>query len=61
MVRKFGCSRAVSAHIEKKKSKCDYLLSRKPSKEEICGIERQVNEIIDLDLSVFEEFLSNLI
>ena len=58
MVRKFGCARAFSTHIEKKKSKCDYLLDKEPSQEEIGAIERRVNEIINLDLAVTEEFLS---
>ena len=35
MMNLFGCGRAVSAHIEKKKSKCDYLLAEEPTKEQI--------------------------
>ena len=35
MMNLFGCGRAVSAHIEKKKSKCDYLLAEAPTKEQI--------------------------
>ena len=27
MVRMFGCGRSMNAHIEKKKSKCDYTLA----------------------------------
>ena len=31
MVRMFGCPRSKNAHIERKKSKCDYLLAEEPS------------------------------
>ncbi len=57
MVRMFGCSRSVNAHIEKMKSKCDYFLSLTPTAEEIVEIERRVNEIIDSNLPVYEEFV----
>ena len=30
MVRMFGCTRSRNAHIERKKSKCDYLLDACP-------------------------------
>ena len=29
MVKTFGCPRSRNAHIERKKSKCDYILNRK--------------------------------
>ncbi len=58
MVRMFGCSRSVNAHIEKKKSKCDYFLSEAPSENEIIEIARRVNEIIDSKLPVYEELVS---
>ncbi len=58
MVRMFGCSRAVGAHIERKKSKCDYLLDRAPTPEEIAGIERRVNEVLARGLPVTVEFMS---
>ena len=47
MVRLFHCGRAVSAHIERKKSKCDYLLKQKPTAEQIQEIENKVNDIIN--------------
>ena len=43
MMNLFGCGRAVSAHIEKKKSKCDYLLAEAPTKEQIQKVEQCVN------------------
>ena len=46
MVRMFGCERSKNAHIERKKSKCDYLLAAPPTDEQIAEIERRVNEVI---------------
>ena len=39
MVRMFGCSRSRNAHIERKKSKCDYLLAECPTPEQVQAIE----------------------
>jgi misacylated tRNA(Ala) deacylase len=58
MVRTFKCNRCFRAHIEKKKSKCDYHFDRPLTDEEIDDIEAQVNRVIDSDLPVTEEFLS---
>ncbi|MDR1380990.1 MAG: hypothetical protein LBJ47_05860 [Tannerella sp.] len=58
MVRMFGCPRSKNAHIERKKSKCDYLLDKAPSDGQIAEIERRVNEVIDLHLPVYREFMS---
>ena len=58
MVRMFGCERSRNAHIERKKSKCDYTLSCAPSDEQIAEIERRVNEVIALQLPVTTEFVS---
>ena len=41
MVNLFGCGRAVSAHIERKKSKLDFVLPACPSEEEISHIEKK--------------------
>ncbi len=57
MVRMFGCARSKNAHIERKKSKCDYLLDQAPTEEQITEIERRINEIIDLHLPVYCEFV----
>jgi len=54
----FGCGRAFSAHIEKKKSKCDYHFTRNLSLEEITLIEEKVNSVILADMKVVESFLS---
>ncbi|MDD4822172.1 MAG: hypothetical protein PHI48_06405 [Bacteroidales bacterium] len=58
MIRMFGCGRAKNAHIEKKKSKCDYALSDSPTDVQIAEIEQRVNEIIRMQLPVTTEFLS---
>lgn len=58
MVNLFGCGRAVEAHIEKKKSKCDYCFESPLSEEQIGMIERQVNEVISRHLPVTEEYIS---
>ena len=57
MVRLFRCGRAVSAHIERKKSKCYYLLEQKPTAEQIQEIENKVNDIISQNLPVSVEYL----
>ena len=58
MINLFGCGRAVSAHIEKKKSKCDYLLPEAPTKEQVQKIEQYVNNIIKQDLPVTFDYIS---
>lgn len=58
MIRLFGCERSRNAHIEKRKSKCDYTLPSAPTQEQINKIENKVNEVISLNLSVTAEFFS---
>ncbi len=58
MVRMFDCGRAFSAHIEKKKSKCDYHFERKLTAEEISQVEDKVNEVIKSNLPIYEQILS---
>jgi misacylated tRNA(Ala) deacylase len=57
MVQMFQCGRAFSAHIEKKKSKCDYHFERNLTTEEISKIEGRINEIIKSDLLIRERIL----
>lgn len=52
MVRMFGCDRSKNTHIEKKKSKCDYLLKEALTPEQIADIESAVNAQIKRDLPV---------
>ncbi len=58
LVRMFGCGRSVNAHIERRKSKCDYLLSEAPTEAQIAEITQKVNEVIDAHLPVSEELMS---
>ena len=57
MVRLFGCPRSRNAHIERKKSKCDYLLDACPTDEEVARIEATVNEVIGRNLDVTIEYM----
>ena len=59
MARIFGCPRSKNAHIERKKSKCDYILEKAPTEEQISEIERRVNEVIDQRLNVSCDFMSH--
>lgn len=58
MIRLFGCGRSVSAHIERKKSKLDYALTTTPTPEDITRIETAVNEVINRNLDVTTEFIT---
>lgn len=52
MVRMFGCPRSMNTHIERKKSKCDYLLSEDPGAAKMAEVEQIVNDVIDRHLPV---------
>ena len=58
MVKMFGCPRSRNAHVEKKKSKCDYMLDAEPTAEQVAQIEAKVNEAIAQNLDVTIEFMS---
>jgi Ser-tRNA(Ala) deacylase AlaX len=58
MIRMFGCERSRNAHIERKKSKCDYTLPYEPTAEQIAEIENKVNEVIRQNLPVYIGFVS---
>ena len=55
MVRMFGCGRSFSAHIERKKSKCDYRLATPLSESQLRGVEDAVNAVIGRGLPVTTE------
>ena len=57
MVKMFGCPRSRNAHIEKKKSKCDYMLDTEPTAEQVAQIEAKVNEEISRNQDVTIEFM----
>jgi len=58
MVRMFGCERSKNAHIERKKSKLNFLLAECPTAEQIEAVERKMNELIEADLPVSYEFVT---
>ncbi len=58
MVRMFSCGRSRNAHIERKKSKCDYLLPAAPTEEQINAIAEQVNAVIASHLPVSIAFVA---
>jgi len=57
MVRMFGCNRCFSAHVEKKKSKCDYRFERFLTAEEILELEKRVNQIVQADIPISFEIM----
>ena len=57
MVRMFGCPRSRNAHIERKKSKCDYELEACPTDGQTAAIEAAVNEVIAQNLDVTVEYV----
>ena len=58
MDRVYGCGRCFNAHVEKKKSKCDYRFDHALSDAEARVIESKVNDIIKKNLPVTENFMS---
>ena len=58
MVKMFGCPRSRNAHVEKKKSKCDYILDAEPTAEQVAQIEAQVNEEIAKNHDVTIDFMN---
>lgn len=58
MVRMFECPRSRNAHVEKKKSKCDYLLEAEPTAEQVVEIESTVNAVIAQNPDVTIEFMT---
>lgn len=58
MVKMFACGRSHSAHVERKKSKCDYRLPAALAPEQIQEIERRVNEVIGQHLPVASESIT---
>lgn len=59
MVKMFGCPRSKNAHIERKKSKCDYILESEPTEAQIAELESKVNEVIASNLDVTIDFVTH--
>lgn len=58
MGRMFGCERSRNSHIERKKSKINFLIDRPLTQEEVADIERRINELILADLPVTYELVT---
>lgn len=56
--RRYGCGRAFSSHIERKKSKLDYRLPRPLTDDELKSLEEYVNAAINADVDVTEEYIT---
>lgn len=56
MVKMVGCRRAENAHIERKKSKCDYKMAAPLTPEQAKAVETRVNEVINSDMPVWTEY-----
>lgn len=56
MIRLFGTGRSINAHIEAKKSKCDYLIATEPTQEQLAELTKQVNSVISQNLPIYAEF-----
>ncbi|MGN0229669.1 MAG: hypothetical protein ACI4BH_07665 [Muribaculaceae bacterium] len=57
MVKMFGCRRAKTAHVERKKSKLDYDFPRALTPDEVKAVEQRVNEVIAADMPVAMEYV----
>jgi alanyl-tRNA synthetase len=57
MDRMFACGRSFNAHVEKRKSKCDYRLPRPLTPEEAAAVEAAVNRVIGQNLAVSERMV----
>ena len=57
MVKMIGCKRSRNAHIERKKSKCDYPLAQPLTSEQLKEIEDTINNVISQDFPVTFEFI----
>ncbi len=57
MVKMFECKRSRNAHIERKKSKCDYPMKKSLSQEDLTKIENTINDVISQCLPVSYEYI----
>ncbi|MDE7386298.1 MAG: hypothetical protein K2N28_04080 [Muribaculaceae bacterium] len=58
MARRYGCGRAFSTHVERKKSKLDYHMPAALTDDELRSLEEYVNAAIAADVAVTEEFIT---
>ncbi|MFT3738321.1 MAG: hypothetical protein QM786_06155 [Breznakibacter sp.] len=55
MIRNFGTKRCFTMHLEKKKSKCDFLFDRPLSETDEQLIENEVNQVLKQNLPVYDQ------
>lgn len=58
MARRYGCGRAFSAHVERKKSKLDFRLPSPLTESDIRSLEEYVNSVIAADIAVTDEYVT---
>ncbi|MBQ0155156.1 MAG: hypothetical protein KBT22_01110 [Bacteroidales bacterium] len=58
MVNLYGCPRSVENHIERKKSKCHYMIDHDLSQAEVDEITRRVNDVINSHVDVRFEMVT---
>jgi Ser-tRNA(Ala) deacylase AlaX len=58
MVRQFNCGRCFSAHVNKKKSKCDYHFDNPLTEDQVKEIDTAVNTAISANMNVTETMIS---
>ena len=58
MINLFGCERSENCHIERKKSKCDFVLDKEPSEEKIKQLNDKIKEVVNKEYEITEKFLS---
>lgn len=58
MARRYGCGRAFSAHVERKKSKLDFHLPAPLDESDIRSLEAYVNGVIAADIAVTDEYVT---
>lgn len=57
MINLFNTERSFSAHVEVKKSKCDYHFDRTLTQDELNVLTEKVNAIIKSNLPVYDKYL----
>ena len=57
MCRMFGCERSRDTHIERNKSKINFILQERPTDKQIADIEEKINKLIAEDLPITYEFV----
>lgn len=58
MARRYGCGRAFSAHVERKKSKLDFHLPAPLAESDLRSLEAYVNGVIAADIPVTDEYIT---